>query len=133
MLLLNFTHPLTTVQRQQVEALAQQPLDQVLGEMTTFDQQAPLAPQISALVDRVGLTAAEWQGLPILVNLPGHATAAACLLAEVHGRVGHFPAILRLRPLEGSTPTTYEVAEIVNLQQVRDRARRARMEKEGEE
>ncbi|MEZ4726040.1 MAG: CRISPR-associated protein Csx15 [Caldilineaceae bacterium] len=126
MIILNFTHPLTATQRQQVEALTQQSITQVLGELTTFDQGAALAPQITALVERVGLTAKDWQSLPILVNLPGHAAAAACLLAELHGRMGHFPAILRVRPVAGNAVTQFEVAEIINLQVLRDTARTQR-------
>jgi hypothetical protein len=56
----------------------------------------------------------------------GNAPAAFVLLAELHGRIGHFPALIRLRPLPGSTPTTYEVAELINLQAIREDARRRR-------
>jgi hypothetical protein len=58
-----------------------------------------------------------------LVNLPGHNAVAALVLAELHGRMGYFPAVLRLRPVAGTTPPQVEVAEILNLQAVRDRAR----------
>jgi hypothetical protein len=51
---------------------------------------------------------------------------AVTLLAELHGRMGYFPAMLRLRPVTGSTPPRFEVAEIINLQTVRDRARSRR-------
>jgi hypothetical protein len=57
------------------------------------------------------------------VNPPGLAPATAALLAELHGRMGYFPSILRLRPVSGTTPTRYEVAEIINLQALRDAAR----------
>jgi hypothetical protein len=62
-----------------------------------------------------------------LVNLPALAPAAAALLAELHGRMGYFPAIVRIRPVAGSTPPAYEVAEIINLQAVRDAARERRI------
>jgi hypothetical protein len=82
--------------------------------------------QVRELVDRIGLSSTEWQTLPLIVNLPGYAPVAAALLAELHGRIGHFPAILWLRPVPDSTPTRYEVAEIINLQAVRDAARARR-------
>ena len=41
--------------------------------------------------------------------------------AELHGRIGHFPALVRLHPKSGPL-TTYEVAELLNLQTVRDEA-----------
>ncbi len=45
------------------------------------------------------------------------------LLAELHGRMGYFPSILRLRPVRDSLPPAFEIAEILNLQALRDRAR----------
>ncbi len=48
------------------------------------------------------------------------------LLAELHGRMGYFPAIVRIRPVVDSLPPRYEVAEIINLQNVRETARRFR-------
>jgi hypothetical protein len=126
MILLNFSHPLTGEHLAQVEALAGQAVVEVRDEMPQFDLQAPLGEQVRALVDRVGLTAVEWQTVPLVVNLPGYALAAALLLAELHGRMGHFPTILRLRPVAGSTPTCYEVAELIDLQSARDEARTRR-------
>jgi len=111
-----------------VEALTGQKVTEVRGEMPQFDHGAPFAEQVRALADRVGLSPEEWQTTPLLVNLPGYAPAAAALLAELHGRMGHFPAVLRLRPVEGSVPTRYEVAEIINLQAIRDQARIRRQE-----
>lgn len=126
MILLNFSHPLTDEQLAQVEALTGQKVAEVRGEMPQFDHGAPFAEQVRALADRVGLSPEEWQTMPLLVNPPGYAPATAVLLAELHGRMGHFPAVLRLRPVEGSVPTRYEVAEVVNLQVVRDEARTRR-------
>jgi hypothetical protein len=60
------------------------------------------------------------------VNLPSLNHIAACVLAELHGRMGYFPTILRMRPVAGSTPPQFEVAEIINLQAVRDQARTTR-------
>jgi len=40
--------------------------------------------------------------------------------------MGYFPSIIRLTPVEGSTPTRYEVAELLNLEMVRGEARRKR-------
>ncbi len=128
MILLNFSHPLTDEQLAQVEALTGQKVTEVRGEMPQFDHEQPFAEQVRALVDRVGPSPEEWQTMPLLVNPPGYAPAAAALLAELHGRIGHFPTVLRLRPVEGSVPTRYEVAEVINLQTVRDNARIRRQE-----
>ena len=50
----------------------------------------------------------------------------ALLLAALHGRMGYFPPVIRLRPDAGSLPPRYEVVEILNLQAVRDAARQER-------
>ncbi|MFL5626582.1 MAG: CRISPR-associated protein Csx15 [Ktedonobacteraceae bacterium] len=126
MLILNFTHPLTYEQRAQIEALAQTSIEEVRTIPVQIDQGEPLEPQIISIVDSVGLSSEEWQTRPFLINPPGYAPAAFVLLAELHGRIGHFPSLIRLRPLPDSTPTTYEVAELINLQAIREEARRRR-------
>ncbi len=126
MILLNFAHPLTPDHLAQIEALARQPVERVIDVHSQIDAQQPLAPQAAALADQAGLTPAEWQSAPLLVNPPSLNFVAAVLLAELHGRCGYFPAMLRMRPVEGSIPLRYEVAEVLNLQDVRDAARRRR-------
>ena len=48
------------------------------------------------------------------------------VIAELHGRCGYFPAVLRLKPVPATTPPRFAVAEIINLQIVRDAARQTR-------
>jgi len=126
MIILNFAHPLTPEHRQQIEELAGQPIERVIDISSQIDQQQPLAAQVAALADQAGLSPAEWQTLPLLVNPPALNFTSVTLLAELHGRIGHFPTIVRLRPVAGSTPTRYEVAEVINLQAARDTARSRR-------
>ena len=126
MILLNFSHPLTDDQLAQAEALTGQKVAEVRGEMAEFDHDAPFAGQVRALADHVGLSPEEWQTTPLLVNLPGYASGAAALLAELHGRIGHFPTVLRLSPVEGSVLTHYEMAEVINPQNTRDQVRKER-------
>jgi hypothetical protein len=122
-ILINFGHPLTDEQRAQLDTLAGQPVERIVDVPTQFDHRHPFPDQVRALVDGLELSPAEWQTLPILVNPPALNAIAVTLLAELHGRMGHFPAIVRLRPVANSPVTRYEVAEIVNLQAVRDAAR----------
>ncbi|QLQ05278.1 MAG: hypothetical protein HZY76_03640 [Anaerolineae bacterium] len=117
MLVLNFSHPITPA-RAQIESLTGEPVDEVRGRCRSSTLQ-PLADQALALVDAVGLSAEAWQTTPLIVNPPGLAPAAMAVLAELHGRTGYFPSILRLRTVPGTTPTRYEVAEIINLQALR--------------
>jgi hypothetical protein len=125
MLLLNFSHPLTSEQIEQVKKLANQNIDDVRTITVQIDHAQPLDQQITALIDSVKLTAQEWQTTHLLINPPGYAPAALVLLAELHGRIGHFPTLLRLRPTQ-SPITTYEAAELINLQAIRDAARQKR-------
>src|SRR6202165_2513634 len=125
MLILNFTHPLTLEQRAQIEALAHTSIEEVRTIAVQIEQAEPLEPQITAIVDAAGLTSEEWQTHSLLINPPGYAPAAFVLLAELHGRIGHFPSLVRLRPKSGPVPT-YEIAELLNLQAVREAARERR-------
>lgn len=123
LVLLNFAHhPLTESQRASIEELTGRSLDKTLDIPTLIDEDELLEPQIANLLNAVDLSNEEWHACHILVNPPGYAPAAFLLLVEIHGRCGHFPAFVRLRPLQGPV-TTYEVAEIINLQAVRDAAR----------
>ena len=125
MLILNFSHPLTQAQRAQIESLAGTSIEEVRTIPVQIDQSASLDAQIVAIVDAVGLTSDAWQTEPLLINPPGYAPAAFVLLAELHGRIGHFPSLIRLRPKAGPV-TTYEVAELLNLQEIREASRRRR-------
>jgi hypothetical protein len=101
-----------------------------IERMAQFDHGKPFGRQVARLVDGIGLSPAAWQTTRILLNPPGFAPIAVALLAELHGRMGYFPAIVRMRPIPNSVPPEYEVAEIINLQAVRDQARRERAEKD---
>src|SRR5258708_8489448 len=125
MLIINFTHPLTSEQRAQIEALARTSIEEVRTLPVQINQAEPLEPQITAIVDATGLSSEEWQTRPLLINPPGYAPAAFVLLAELHGRIGHFPSLIRLRPKHAPV-TTYEVAELLNLQTTRAAARKRR-------
>jgi hypothetical protein len=126
MILINFSHPLTEAQRQTIETLAGQKISRLIERMAFFDLKQPFSEQATALVAGLGLSPEAWQQTPLLVNLPALNFAAAAVLAELHGRCGYFPPILRLRPVAGSLPPQYEVAELLNLQQLRDEARQRR-------
>lgn len=127
MLLLNFAHPLLPEQLAGVETLIGRAVDRVVEIPTYFDPALPFCPQIVALADAAGraagLSAAEWQTHPLLINLPALSIIAGLLIAELHGRCGYFPAVLRLRPAEGVVPAHFETAEVLNLQAVREAAR----------
>jgi hypothetical protein len=126
MILLNFSHPLPPDQLARLETLTGQPIERVVEIKTQVDTQSELVPQVVALADICQLSPAEWQQASILVLPPALNFVAVTLLAELHGRMGYFPAHLRMRPVEGSLLPHFEVAEVINLQAVRDEARKRR-------
>ena len=127
MILINFSHPLTPDHLAQVESLTGQKVERVIEVAVHFDHGAPFGPQVVALVDQVDLSPTQWQTEPLLIVPPALNFIAVLLLAELHGRMGYFPPCLRLRPVEGSLPPRYEVAEVMDLQGQRDAARARRV------
>ena len=125
MLLLNFSHPLTGPQSAVLEAMLGGEAE-VRAVPCHFDQGRPFAEQAVALADAAGLTADEWQTRRLAVVPPSLAAIAAVVLAEVHGRAGYFVPVVRMRPVAGSVPPVYEVAEVIDLQGLRDAARKRR-------
>ena len=123
MIILNFSHPLSHHQLKGLELAAARHVDRVIEIKTHLDQQQPFSTQISNLLDSAGFSGEEWQTLPLVVVVPSLAPITAVVLAEVHGRMGYFPPVARLRPVVGSMPPAFEFAEFVNLQEIRDRAR----------
>lgn len=126
MTFLNFAHPITDEQKAQIEQLIGHPIQRIIEIPVQFDHARGFHEQVLELLERVGLSATEWQTTPLLVNLPSLSVIAATLLAELHGRMGYFPAVVRVRPVEGAVPPRFEVAEILNLQHIRDTARAQR-------
>jgi len=126
MLLINFSHPLTDEQLAAIEKRTGQAVAKTLAPPVQFDNAQPFAEQVARLIDAVDLTPVEWQTAPILVVPPSLNYIALLLLAELHGRLGYFPACVRLRPVADALPPRFEVAEILNLQAIRDAARTRR-------
>jgi hypothetical protein len=126
MILLNFAHPLADRHIAVIERLADKKVEKILALPVQFNNSEPFKPQLQELMANIELTSEEWQTKPVLVNLPSLNTIAALLLAELHGRMGYFPPVLRLRPIADTTPTQFEIAEILNLQTMRENARKER-------
>jgi len=126
MILLNFSHPITDMQLSQLTELMARAPTQIIDVKTHFDELLPFVPQVAAMMGEVPLTAEQWQGEPILVVLPALNFIIGVLLAELHGRMGYFPPIVRTRPIPNVLPRQFEVAEIIDLQSVRECARKTR-------
>lgn len=126
MIILNFSHPLTSMHLAQIEELTGRNIHRVVDIDSNINPQHALQPQIASIIDSIPLTPAEWQTEQLLINPPSLNYSAIVLIAELHGRMGYFPTILRLRPVPGATPPAFEVAEVLNLQDVRNGAREKR-------
>lgn len=126
MILLNLSHPLTQAQREQIKTLTDTNITQEIHIPAQFDHQQNFDTQLANLMSKITLSADEWQSVPIMVNLPSLNFIAALLLAELHGRMGYFPPCIRLRPIKDALPPRFEVAEILNLNVIRENARKTR-------
>lgn len=126
MLILNFAHPFTDAQVKEIEEIAGEKIDEIIEIPSQIDHDLPFEQQTDSMLDRANLTTKDWQTKPILINLPSLNYSTAAMLAQLHGRMGFFPPVLRLRPdTEGVTPR-FEAVEILNLQAMRERARKRR-------
>jgi len=124
--ILNFAHPLTSRQVDQISVLIGSTPEGIQDVRVQFDLEQSFNQQVVRLLDDLGISAQQWQTGGWLIVLPSLNYGAAVLLAELHGRMGHFPAILRLRPIAGALVTEYDVAEIINLEAIRAEARTRR-------
>lgn len=116
MTVVNFFHPLTSEHISAIEGLCASHIDRVVTVTSQVDTSAGLAEQIHAMLDALPLTADEWQTKPLLFVLPALNYSTAVMLADIHGRMGHFPAIVRIAPVSDTVPTTYDVSEVIDLQ-----------------
>ena len=128
MQVLNFGHPLTA---DVLEAIADSPhVEERISGIRDIKAQVSndegFGPQATALVESIGWSGLQWQANPFALVLPGLAPLAAAVLAEVHGRCGYFPSIIRLKPVQGATPPRFAFAEVVSLSQIREQARTRR-------
>lgn len=123
-LVLNFVRPLTPAQIGQLRDLlgALPEVIDLPGAPVQFPNDRPLAERVVEVLNSIGLTLDEWTSLSLIVNLPGLAPAASAILAEIHGRSGHFPHVIRLTPSQEDS-AVYNVSEVVKLQNIRDTAR----------
>lgn len=125
MLLINFSHPLDPDAVAACESSLGQPLSRAPIEVQhLFDVESSFVEQAKSLVETVGLSPQEWQRASLIVNLPPLSLIAALVLAEIHGRRGEFPRVLRMK--RNAQTEVWEFAELVSLQNLRDEARQRR-------
>jgi len=89
MKIVNFSHPLTKKQMQQVAAITGQEVEEIIEVSSQIDPNDSLSPQIEKMLDLTNFSIGDWQTLPILINLPALNVSAAVMLAHLHGRMGY--------------------------------------------
>lgn len=127
-LILNFSgHPVTPVQQQEIELqmhwTASSVVDMRLGNVPEDDN---FVATITNTVGSLELSPEEWQTTPLVIVPAGYTAAWSIILATLHGRLGYFPDVVRLRPTASCASEKYEVAEILNLREVRHASRNRR-------
>ncbi len=125
-ILLNFSHPVTDAQLARISELTGGATITPIDIKSQFDNDLPFGPQLEALLARIPLDSRQLQTEPILIIPPALNFIAAMLLAALHGRMGYFPPMVRIRPVANALPRRFEVAEILDLQGVREKARAQR-------
>lgn len=124
MTLLNLAEPLSREDVSAISALSGRKARRVVDVVPKLDDALPLAPQVRALVDGVGLSAKEWETTSVVVCLPNDPVAATLVVAEIAGRRGRAPTVVRYGAV---TPRgKREPAELISLHEVRKEARHVR-------
>ncbi len=125
-IIINFSHPLTDEQIRKIEEILGSEIGEIRNVKVQFNNDVPFDQQVAKIIDNVGLSPEEWQTLPILIIPPSLNYIAVILQATLHGLMGYFAPIIRIKPVKNSIPLRFEVAEIINLQSLRERFRKVR-------
>ena len=122
MLLIDFGHPISDAIKMQVENLVKRPITYHNIEKKRFVDDRPFKEQLEELFDAAPLKSIPWEQADLIINLPTFSPIVATVLAEINGRSGKWPAILRMRPVADALVQTFELAEIINLGSIRSAA-----------
>jgi hypothetical protein len=127
-LVLNFSaHPIMPDQRQAIQNKMNWPTLEVIDVgLGNVPEDKDFVAETLNYVEKIDLLSGEWQIYPLVVVSAGYAPAWSVLLAELHGRLGYFPDLVRLRPTTAQAEEKFEVAEIVSLREIRNQARAKR-------
>lgn len=118
-LVLNFSHPITEVQKGEIAKLVGVELTDIefregLSRQYAYTTADELVAAVRDQVNAAKVSAADWQSTRVFVNLPALSAGAMIALAEMHGRMGYFPSALRIEKVGDSFSFT-EVVELDSL------------------
>ena len=124
-IVLNFSgHPVLPGQLKTIEKLLQWPATRVMDvQVGTIAEDKNFIANIVKAIEKIDLSPVQWQASSIVAIPAGYSAIWSVVLAEIHGRLGYFPDVVHLRPSSAVTGEKFEVAEIMNLRQVRHSSR----------
>lgn len=124
MTILNLAAPLSTNDVSTIAALCGRKARRVIDLALAFSETDPLAPQVRSLLDSLGFSSSEWQSQSVVVNLPDDPVAATLLIADIAGRRGRTPSVIRWK--RGGNGQRVEPLEVISLHEIRKEARHQR-------
>jgi hypothetical protein len=124
MTILNLASPLSSEDTSIIAALCGRKARRVVDVAAAFSETDPLAPQVRAMLDGLGFSSSDWQNQSIVLNLPPDPVASALIVAEIAGRRGRTPSVVRWKRTAGAT--RMEPAEVISLHEIRKEARHQR-------
>jgi len=124
-LVLNFSgHPVLPGQVKTIEKMQQWPSSKVIDvPLGNVAEDGKFVASIVRAIERIDLSPEQWQTSAIVAVPAGYSAIWSVLLAEMHGRLGYFPDVVHLRPSSEVSAEKFEVAEIMNLREVRHSSR----------
>ncbi len=127
-LVLNFSgHPVLSKQQNKIRKLMGWPKIEIIDvPVGTVQEDENFLKTAICKVDGIDLLPGEWQRFSLVAVPAGYSPLWSALLAEIHGRLGHFPDVVRLRPAPQGEKEKFEVAEILDLRDIRHHARAKR-------
>lgn len=124
MTILNLASQLSSDDVSAVAALSGRKPRRVVNVVPNFVESEPLGPQVRELLDGLGFSSADWEKQSIILNLPPDPAASALIVAEIAGRRGRTPSVIRWRTAPGGQGR--EPAEVISLHEIRKEARHQR-------
>ncbi|HWR31084.1 MAG TPA: CRISPR-associated protein Csx15 [Negativicutes bacterium] len=124
-LIVNFSgHPVLPGQQKAIERIKHWTSSKVINvALGNVAEDHHFVSAIEKAINKIELTPDEWQSIPLVVIPSGYSLVWSVVQAVLHGRLGHFPDVVRLRPTAPLSTEKFEVAEIMNLHDVRHASR----------
>lgn len=124
MTLLNLAEPLTKEDISAIAALSGKTVRKLLQIKPVFSDRLPLVPQVRTFISGLDMSEKEWKSTSLVVCLPADSVVAAIMVAEIAGRRGRTPSVVRFIR-DGNTGRP-EPSEVISLHEVRKEVRQER-------